>query len=69
MRTKDGTLSAAQLLEQFLFTPELQQIAIGRLSGGEQRRLYLLSVLMESPNILLLDEPTNDLDTQTVTIP
>ena len=68
VRTKDGTLSAAQLLEQFLFTPELQQIAIGRLSGGEQRRLYLLSVLMESPNILLLDEPTNDLDTQTLTI-
>ena len=68
VRTREGTLSAAQLLEQFLFTPELQQITIGRLSGGEQRRLYLLSVLMESPNILLLDEPTNDLDTQTLTI-
>ena len=68
VKTTEGTLSAAQMLEQFLFPGELQQITIGRLSGGEQRRLYLLSVLMESPNILLLDEPTNDLDTQTLTI-
>ena len=66
--TPDGTLSAAQMLETFLFTGEQQWTRIGSLSGGEQRRLYLLSVLMSAPNILLLDEPTNDLDIETLNI-
>lgn len=66
--TTDGTLSAAQMLERFLFPPDLQWNTIGRLSGGERRRLYLLSVLMTAPNILLLDEPTNDLDIETLMI-
>ncbi len=56
------------MLEKFLFSKDLQWIPIGKLSGGEKRRLYLLRVLMESPNVLLLDEPTNDLDIQTLTI-
>jgi ATP-binding cassette subfamily F protein uup len=65
----DGRLiSAGQMLERFLFPPELQWIPIGRISGGEKRRLYLLRVLMGAPNVLLLDEPTNDLDIQTLTI-
>lgn len=68
VRTPDGTLSAAQMLETFLFTGEQQWTRIGSLSGGEQRRLYLLSVLMSAPNILLLDEPTNDLDIETLNI-
>lgn len=68
VRTPDGTLSAAQMLETFLFTGEQQWTRIGSLSGGEQRRLYLLSVLMSAPNILLLDEPTNDLDIVTLNI-
>ncbi|MDF2874350.1 MAG: ettA, partial [Sporomusa sp.] len=63
-----GTISAAQLLERFLFPPNLQWTPIARLSGGEKRRLYLLRVLMSAPNVLLLDEPTNDLDIQTLTI-
>ncbi|PRR78832.1 putative ABC transporter ATP-binding protein YjjK [Clostridium liquoris] len=67
--TSDGTkISASQMLEKFLFTPEIQWTPINKLSGGEKRRLYLLKVLMESPNVLLLDEPTNDLDTETLTI-
>ena len=66
--TVDGTLSASQMLERFLFSPDLQWNTIGRLSGGERRRLYLLSVLMTAPNILLLDEPTNDLDIETLII-
>ncbi|WP_027625565.1 ABC-F family ATP-binding cassette domain-containing protein [Clostridium lundense] len=67
--TSDGTkISASQMLEKFLFTPEAQWTPINKLSGGEKRRLYLLKVLMESPNVLLLDEPTNDLDTETLTI-
>jgi len=66
--TVDGTLSASQMLERFLFSPELQWNTIGRLSGGERRRLYLLSVLMTAPNILLLDEPTNDLDIETLIV-
>jgi len=66
--TVDGTLSASQLLEKFLFTPDLQWNTIGRLSGGERRRLYLVSVLITAPNILLLDEPTNDLDIETLII-
>jgi len=68
IETRDGTLSASQMLEKFLFTPDLQWNTIKRLSGGERRRLYLLSIIMEAPNILLLDEPTNDLDIQTLTI-
>ena len=66
--TVDGTLSASQMLERFLFPSDLQWNTIGRLSGGERRRLYLLSVLMTAPNILLLDEPTNDLDIETLII-
>lgn len=63
-----GTISAAQMLERFLFPPTLQWMPIAKLSGGEKRRLYLLKVLMGAPNVLLLDEPTNDLDIQTLTI-
>lgn len=63
-----GTLSASQMLERFLFSPDLQWSPIAKLSGGEKRRLYLLRVLMGAPNVLLLDEPTNDLDIQTLTI-
>ncbi|CVK21379.1 ABC-F family ATP-binding cassette domain-containing protein [Sporomusa sphaeroides] len=63
-----GTLSAAQLLERFLFPPNLQWTPIAKLSGGEKRRLFLLRVLMSAPNVLLLDEPTNDLDIQTLSI-
>ncbi|HIZ83308.1 MAG TPA: ABC-F family ATP-binding cassette domain-containing protein [Firmicutes bacterium] len=61
-------LSAVQMMENFLFDTNLQYTTIGRLSGGERRRLYLLGVLMSAPNILLLDEPTNDLDIQTLTV-
>lgn len=65
----DGSkISASQMLEKFLFPPDAQWNLIGRLSGGERRRLYLLRILMESPNVLLLDEPTNDLDIETLTI-
>lgn len=63
-----GHITAAQMLERFLFPPALQWLPVGRLSGGERRRLYLLRVLMEAPNVLLLDEPTNDLDIQTLTV-
>lgn len=63
-----GTISAAQMLERFLFPPHVQWMPIGKLSGGEKRRLYLLRILMGAPNVLLLDEPTNDLDIQTLTI-
>ena len=68
VRTDEGTFTASQMMERFLFTADLQSIPIGRLSGGERRRLYLLSVLMDAPNILLLDEPTNDLDVTTLAI-
>lgn len=68
IQTPDGTVTAAQMLESFLFTPELQWNRIEKLSGGERKRLYLLKVLMTAPNILLLDEPTNDLDIATLTI-
>lgn len=68
VQTKDGTLSASQLMETFLFGSEQQYTAIGRLSGGERRRLYLLKILMQAPNVLVLDEPTNDLDIETLTI-
>lgn len=64
----EGTLSASQLLEKFLFFSDLQYTTIGRLSGGERRRLYLLKILMTAPNVLILDEPTNDLDIETLTI-
>ena len=67
-KTAEGTFSASQMLERFLFTSDLQYTTIGRLSGGEKRRLYLLSILIAAPNILLLDEPTNDLDIETMTI-
>ncbi len=66
--TKDGKITASQMLERFLFDSNLQYTPIGKLSGGEKRRLYLLKVLMESPNVLLLDEPTNNLDIPTLTI-
>lgn len=68
IRTPDGNITAAKMLERFLFTPELQWNRIEKLSGGERKRLYLLKVLMTAPNILLLDEPTNDLDITTLTI-
>ncbi|MDO4943088.1 MAG: ABC-F family ATP-binding cassette domain-containing protein [Lachnospiraceae bacterium] len=64
----EGKISASKMLERFLFTPDMQYAPIEKLSGGEQRRLYLLKVLMESPNVLILDEPTNDLDIATLTI-
>lgn len=68
IKTTDGTISASVMLERFLFPPEQQYSLIGRLSGGEKRRLYLLRILMEAPNVLLLDEPTNDLDITTLAI-
>ena len=68
VRTDAGTFTANQMMERFLFPGDLQSVPIGRLSGGERRRLYLLSVLMEAPNVLLLDEPTNDLDITTLSI-
>lgn len=68
VKTRDGSVSASQMLERFLFPPSVQYTVISRLSGGEKRRLYLLRILMGAPNILLLDEPTNDLDIQTLTI-
>lgn len=68
IRTPDGTVTAAQMLELFLFTPELQWNRIEKLSGGERKRLYLLKILMTAPNILMLDEPTNDLDIATLTV-
>ena len=68
VRTDAGTFTANQMMERFLFPGDLQSVPIGRLSGGERRRLYLLSVLMEAPNVLLLDEPTNDLDIAALSI-
>ena len=68
VQTRDGSVSASQMLERFLFPGSVQHTVVGRLSGGERRRLYLLRILMDAPNMLLLDEPTNDLDIQTLTI-
>lgn len=69
VETGDGSrITAAQMLERFLFPPAMQWTPIAKLSGGEKRRLYLLRVLMSAPNVLLLDEPTNDLDIQTLTV-
>lgn len=68
VQTVDGSVSASVMLERFLFPPEKQYGLLGKLSGGERRRLNLLRVLMEAPNVLILDEPTNDLDIQTLTI-
>lgn len=69
VRTADGnSITAAQMLERFLFEPAMQWTVIGKLSGGEKRRLQLLRMLMEAPNVLLLDEPTNDLDVQTLAV-
>ncbi len=68
VKTKDGSISASQMLERFLFPSHMHYTLIGSLSGGERRRLYLLKILMDAPNVILLDEPTNDLDIQTLTI-
>lgn len=68
VKTRDGSLSASQMLDKFLFPPREQYSLIKKLSGGEKRRLNLLRVLMEAPNVLILDEPTNDLDIKTLTI-
>ena len=68
VRTPEGNVTAAQMLERFLFNGEMQWNCIEKLSGGERKRLYLLKILMTAPNILLLDEPTNDLDILTLTI-
>lgn len=66
--TKDGKISASQLLERFLFTPDMQYTPVSKLSGGEKRRLYLLSVLIGGANVLILDEPSNNVDIPTLTI-
>ena len=66
--TSEGRIAASQMLERFLFDGAMQWSKIEKLSGGERRRLYLMRVLMEAPNVLILDEPTNDLDIQTLTI-
>lgn len=68
IKTKDGSISAGQMLERFLFPPDMQYTTISRLSGGEKRRLYLLRILVGAPNVLLLDEPANYLDIQTLTV-
>lgn len=68
VQTKDGRISASQMLERFLFTPEMQYAPVGKLSGGEKKRLFLLGILQSNPNFLVLDECTNDLDIPTMTI-
>ena len=68
IRTSEGLTSASAMCEKFLFDSEMQYAPIGKLSGGEKRRLYLLKILMSAPNVLILDEPTNDLDIQTLRI-
>ena len=66
--TSEGSISASQMLEKFMFPPDVQWTPISKLSGGEKRRLFLLRILIDAPNILLLDEPTNDIDINTLTI-
>ena len=66
--TRDGRITASQMLERFLFTPDMQYAPIGKLSGGEKRRLYLLGVLQTGPNVLVMDEVSNELDIPTLTI-
>lgn len=68
IQTNDGQITASALMERFLFDGTMQWTTIGKLSGGEKRRLYLLRILMDAPNVLILDEPTNDLDIQTLTV-
>lgn len=68
IKTKDGSVSASQMLERFLFPPSVQYTTISRLSGGEKRRLYLLQIIVGAPNVILLDEPANYLDIQTLTV-
>ena len=68
VQTKDGSISASNILESFIFPSSVQYTTISLLSGGERRRLYLLRILMSAPNVLLLDEPTNDLDIRTLMI-
>lgn len=68
VQTPEGSVSASVMLDRFLFPPEKQYALLGKLSGGEKRRLNLLRVIMEAPNVLILDEPTNDLDIETLTI-
>ncbi|HIZ44183.1 MAG TPA: ABC-F family ATP-binding cassette domain-containing protein [Firmicutes bacterium] len=68
VQTEEGSVSASKMLERFLFPSDMQYTVIERLSGGERRRLYLLRVLMEAPNVLILDEPTNDLDIRTMMV-
>ena len=68
VQTKEGRITASQMLERFLFTPDMQYSPIGKLSGGEKKRLYLLGILQSNPNFLVLDECTNDLDIATMTI-
>lgn len=68
IETPEGIITASQMLERFLFSGSMQYAKIGSLSGGEKRRLYLLTILMQAPNVLLLDEPTNDLDIETLMI-
>ena len=68
LQTGDGSISASKMLERFLFEGAIQYMPIGKLSGGEKRRLYLLKILMDAPNVLLLDEPTNDLDIATLRV-
>lgn len=68
VRTSEGLVSASKMLERFLFTSDMQYAPIAKISGGERRRLYLLKVLMQSPNVLILDEPTNDLDIATLQV-
>ena len=68
VRTSEGLVSASKMLERFLFSSDMQYTPIAKISGGERRRLYLLKVLMQSPNVLILDEPTNDLDIATLLV-
>lgn len=68
VQTRDGKISASQLLERFLFTPDMQYTPVCKLSGGEKRRLYLLSVLISGANVYILDEPSNNVDIPTLTI-